>query len=188
MVRPDRHRCCDEVRRKGLHGYDKSECLLLDRTVIPLGGSKLAAQVANRMFYIIHNLEQNCTQTSLGSINCYRKRQVIIGWSQYWTGAPQRPTCTSPRWGVNSQVGECLVGLDHQGGRSLTEEPPRALREVERLTRNPEKLANASFRGWKDTLGRKRSFGTHRPPYPPRRGLVTTWQETKKLLHDDGFE
>src|SRR6218665_2665352 len=66
--------------------------------------------------------------------------------------------------------------------------PPRALREVERLTRNPEKLANAGGRCWKDTLGRKRSFGTHRPPYPTRRGLVTTWQETKKLLHDDGFE
>src|SRR6218665_3706380 len=89
--------------------------------------------------------------------------------------------------GVNSQVGECLVGLDHQGGRSLTEEPPRALREVERLTRNPEKLANAGGRCWKDTLGRKRSFGTHQPPYPARRGLVTAWQKTKKLLHDDGF-
>ena len=45
--------------------------------------------------------------------------------------------------GVNSQVGECLVGLCHQGWRSQTEEPSRALREVERLTRNPEKLANA---------------------------------------------
>src|SRR6218665_3291606 len=40
---------------------------------------------------------------------------------------PQRPFCTSSWWGVNSQVGECLVGL----------------RGVERLTRNPEKLANA---------------------------------------------
>ena len=38
---------------------------------------------------------------------------------------------------------------------------------------------------WKDTLGRKRSFKTHRPPYPTRRGLVTAWQETKKLLHDE---
>src|SRR6218665_1144204 len=86
MVRPDRHRCCAEVRRKGLRGYDKGEGLLLDRTVISFGCSKLAAQVAVRMFYIIHNLEQNCTQTSLGSINYYRKGQVIIGWSQYWTG------------------------------------------------------------------------------------------------------
>src|SRR6218665_64305 len=47
MVRPDRHRCWAEVRRKGLHGYDQGEGLLLDRTVIPLGGSKLAAQVAD---------------------------------------------------------------------------------------------------------------------------------------------
>src|SRR6218665_1971419 len=62
------------------------------------------------------------------------------------------------------------------------EEPPRALREVER---NPEKLANADGRCWKDTLGRKRSFKTHRPPFPTRRGLVTAWQETKKLLHDE---
>ncbi len=23
------------------------------------------------------------------------------------------------------------------------------------------------------------------PPYPTRRGLVTAWQETKKLLHDE---
>jgi len=68
------------------------------------------------------------------------------------------------------------VGICHQGLRSLTEEPPRAQRKVERLTRNPEKLANA---GWNDTLGRKRFFRTHRPPYPFRRGLVTTWQETK---------
>ena len=62
------------------------------------------------------------------------------------------------------------------------EEPPRALREVER---NPEKLANADGRCWKHTLGRKRSFKTHRPLYPTRRGLVTAWQETKKLLHDE---
>src|SRR6218665_1024254 len=90
MVRPDRHRCCAEVRRKGLHGYDKGEGLLLDRTVISLGCSKLAAQVADRMFHLIHNLEQKCTQTSLGSIYRYRKRQIIIGWSQYWTGRQSR--------------------------------------------------------------------------------------------------
>src|SRR6218665_3536553 len=71
---------------KGLHGYDMGEGLLLDRTVISVGCSKLAAQVADRMFHLIHNLEQNCTQTSLGSIYRYRKRQIIIGWSQYWTG------------------------------------------------------------------------------------------------------
>jgi len=59
---------------------------------------------------------------------------------------------------VNSHVGECLVGLCHQGWRPLAEEPPKALREVERLTRNPEKLANAGGRCWKDTLRRKRSF------------------------------
>src|SRR6218665_3923695 len=86
MISPDRHRCCAEVRRKCLHGYDKGEGLIFYRTVVSLGSSKLAVQVANRIFYIIHNLEKNCTQTSLGSINCYRKRQVIIGWSQYWTG------------------------------------------------------------------------------------------------------
>jgi len=69
----------------------------------------------------------------------------------------------------------------------LVEEPPRVLCEVERLTRNPEKLANAGDRCWKDTLRRKRAFRTHRPPYPtsPRRGLVTTRQETKTLLHDE---
>src|SRR6218665_2284153 len=70
----------------------------------------------------------------------------------------------------------CLVEL-----MSLAEEPPRALHEVERLTRNPEKLVNADTRCWKDTLGRIRSFKTHQPPYPTRRGLVTAWQETKKL-------
>jgi len=62
------------------------------------------------------------------------------------------------------------------------EEPPRALREVDRLTRNPEKLANASGRYWKDTLGRKRSFKTHRPDYPARRGLVTSWQNGQETL------
>src|SRR6218665_2204064 len=92
---------------------------------------------------------------------------------------PQRPFCTSSWWGGNSQVGECLVGLCHQGGRPLAEESPTALREVERLTRNPEKLANADGRCWKDTVRRKRSFKTHRPPYPTRRGLVTAWQDRK---------
>jgi len=40
------------------------------------------------------------------------------------------------------------------------EEPPRLLREVDRLTRNPEKLANADgryWKPWKDTLERKKS-------------------------------
>jgi len=60
--------------------------------------------------------------------------------------------------GVNSQVGKCLVGLCHQGWRPLAEEHLRALCEVERLTRNPEKLANADGRCWKDTLGWKRSL------------------------------
>jgi len=35
------------------------------------------------------------------------------------------------------------------------EEPPRALREVDRLT-NPEKLANAGGRCWKNTFERKK--------------------------------
>src|SRR6218665_1631202 len=78
-------------------------------------------------------------------------------------------------------------GAMRSGGRPLAEEPPRALLEGERLTRNPEKLANADGRCWKDTLGRKRSFKTHRPPYPTRRGLVTAWPETKKLLHNESL-
>jgi len=53
------------------------------------------------------------------------------------------------------QVGECLVWLCHKGWRPLAEEPPRALRVVERPTTNPEKLANAGGRCWEDTLGRK---------------------------------
>src|SRR6218665_828618 len=106
--------------------------------------------------------------------------------SEICDALPQNPLCTSSLWGMNSsEVIEYLVGLYHHGLRSLAEEPPRALREVERLTRNPKKLANADGRCWKDTLGRKRSFKTHRPPYPTMRGLVTAWQETKKLLHDE---
>src|SRR6218665_878630 len=72
-----------------------------------------------------------------------------------------------------------LAGAMPSGVKAMAEEPPRALREVERLSRNPEKLANADGRFWKDTIGRKRSFKTHRPPYPTKRGLVTDWQETK---------
>ena len=86
---------------------------------------------------------------------------------------------------MNSQVRECLVRLCHQGWRPLAEEPPSLLREVDRLTRNPEKLADTGGRCWKDTLGRKRSFRTHWPPYSTWRGLVTTWQETKKLSQDE---
>ena len=113
--------------------------------------------------------------------------------NQYaYINSSQRPFCTSSWWGVNSQVGDCLVGLCHWvEGHWLKNLPVCyslynvGIREVERLTRNPEKLANADGRFWKDTLGRKRSFETHRPTYPTRRGLVTAWQETKKLLHDE---
>src|SRR6218665_69344 len=56
MVPPDRHWCGAEVWRKGLHSYDQGESLLLDRTVIPLGGSKLAALVKDWIFHSIHNL------------------------------------------------------------------------------------------------------------------------------------
>jgi len=55
---------------------------------------------------------------------------------------------------------------------------------VEKLTRNPKKLANAGGRCWKGTLGQNRLLRTHWPPYLTRRGLVTAWQETKILLHD----
>src|SRR6218665_2183761 len=41
------------------------------------------------------------------------------------------------------------------GGYAIRGEGHRALREMERLTRNPEKLANADGRGWKDTLGER---------------------------------
>jgi len=45
---------------------------------------EFAAQAVYRMLHIVHNPEQNCTQTSLGSINCYREWQVIIGRAKYW--------------------------------------------------------------------------------------------------------
>ena len=48
-------------------------------------------------------------------------------------------------------------GAMPSGEKAPAEEPPRALREVDRLTRNPEKLANAGGRCWKDILERKRS-------------------------------
>jgi len=87
--------------------------------------------------------------------------------------------------GLNSQVRECLVRLCHQRWRPLAEEPPKALREVERLTKNPEKLANAGGTCWKGTLGQKRSFRTHRTSYPISRGFVTAWQKTKSLWMDN---
>src|SRR6218665_1997138 len=79
VVDPNCHRSSAEVRAERLDGRDQRESFLLYRAVVPLGSSKLAAQVAYGMLYIVHNLEQNCTQTSLGSINCYREWQVIIG-------------------------------------------------------------------------------------------------------------
>jgi len=36
---------------------------------------------------------------------------------------------------------------------------PRALRALERLTRNPKKLVNTGGRCWKDTLGRQETIG-----------------------------
>jgi len=89
--------------------------------------------------------------------------------------------------GVNSQEGECLVRLFHQGWMPLAKELPRVLHEVDRLKSNLEKLFNTGGRCWNDTLGRKRSFRTHQPPYPTRRGLVTDWQETKKLSHEENW-
>ena len=68
---------------------------------------------------------------------------------------------------------------------SLAEEHPRALREVERLIRNPESWLTQMTGVGKTLYRRKRSFKTHRPSYPTRRGLVTAFQESKKLLHDE---
>ena len=58
--------------------------------------------------------------------------------------------------------------LCHQGSKPLAKEPPWALREVERLTRNPEKLANAGGYCWKDTLYKAKLRG----PLGPA-GLLT---------------
>jgi len=80
------HRCCAKVRTEGSHGSDKRESFLLDRTVVPPEVAESAAQVAYRVLHIVHNLEQNCTQTSIGSINCYREWQVTIGLPKYWAG------------------------------------------------------------------------------------------------------
>jgi len=60
------------------------------------------------------------------------------------------------------------------------EEPPRALREVDRLTRNPEKLANSGGRCWKDILRAKEVTKTHRYLYPTR--LVTAWKNDQETL------
>src|SRR6218665_75850 len=46
MVSPDRHRCCAEVRRKGLHGYDKGEGLLLCRRSLYDGVSSSVRRLA----------------------------------------------------------------------------------------------------------------------------------------------
>src|SRR6218665_1880192 len=49
--------------------------------------------------------------------------------------------------GVNSQVGDCLGKLCHElKVKVKAEEYPRVLREMDRLTRNHEKLANARGR------------------------------------------
>jgi len=68
------------------------------------------------------------------------------------------------------------------------EEPPRALREVDRLTRkgrNPEKLANTGIRCWKETLDRKKSprlIDLLSKFLPYRRGLVTAWQKDQEAF------
>jgi len=46
--------------------------------------------------------------------------------------------------------------------KAKTEEPPRASSEVDRLTRNPEKLVNAGGRCWKH--GRSQGGRLGRPP------------------------
>ena len=75
VVSPHCHRCCAEL---GSHGSGQRESLLLNRAVVPLEVAEFAAQVTYRMLPIVHNLEQSCTQISLGSINCYREWQVIF--------------------------------------------------------------------------------------------------------------
>src|SRR6218665_4123571 len=57
-------------------------------------------------------------------------------------------------------------------GEDLWPKNPRALREVERLSRNPEKLASAGGRCWKDAFGRKRSFKTHAPASLPNQERI----------------
>ena len=56
---------------------------------------------------------------------------------------PVNPRKSDPHLtAVGGEVGVSLLGLCHQWRRLLAEVPPRALREVDRPSRNPEKLAN----------------------------------------------
>ena len=138
---------------------------------------------------VIH-ISKTCTLYIVqASVACVQQMKTAQTKPLNYLGCQRAPSPPPKDWpvphsgvGVNHEVREYLMRPCHQGWRPLAKEPPRALREVDMLTRNPEKLANAGGRCWKDTLGQKRSFRTHRPPYPTRRGLVTAWQETKKLL------
>ena len=76
---------------------------------------------------------------------------------------PPKSLCTSPWWGEQSSrelPGEAMPSEV----KVKAEENPRALWEVDRLTKNPKKLS-------------KKVTKTHWSPYPTRRGLVTTWQK-----------
>src|SRR6218665_308169 len=99
---------------------------------------------------------------------------------------PKRPFCTSSWWWVNSQVGDCLVGLCHRvEGHWLKNLLGRYARWKGSPGTLKSWLTQTAGVGRTDTLGRKRSFKPRRPPFPTRRGLATAWQETKKLLHDE---
>ena len=85
---------------------------------------------------------------------------------------------------MNSKVGECLVGYAiRDEGHWLKNLLGRYARWKGSPGTLKSWLTQTAGWCWKDTLGRKKTFKTHRPPYPTRRGLVTAWQETKKLLH-----
>ena len=64
------------------------------------------------------------------------------------------------------------------------EEPPRALRGVGRLTRNPEKLANTGVRCSKDALERKKSPRLTRLLTLPGEDWSPPGKETKKPVRN----
>jgi len=89
---------------------------------------------------------------------------------------------------VNGEVGDCLLGLCISGESLLAEEPPMALREVDRSNRNSEKPANAGGRVLEGhTRAEEISSRIQRLPYPAGRGLVTArpMQPMKLIMMSD---
>ena len=83
MVGVYRDHRSSKIHRECADGSNESQRFFLDCGVVEFRWLELGAEVADRMFQSINDLNQYCSQTVIWSINNHTEWNVIIGWFEY---------------------------------------------------------------------------------------------------------